>query len=153
MCSLRRALRNGSCSSWPLLLMFCLVFMVFLSIVLYSLFRRCAMQLASPAGTPCVGIRPRPQLHPQRGALQFESLPEESFQVAPVGVRYSIEGIAVDHDAWRVDAALMGIARPGPDHPGPRRLLLRDGLREDAGQARRRQARHPRGVSLIHRLQ
>src|SRR3990172_498228 len=124
MCSLRSVLRKGSCNSCPLLLMFASLWCS-LGKLLYSLFRNRAMRLASRAGAPRIGICPRPELHPQGRSLQFESVPEESFQVSAVGFRHAVQGISVDHDAWRVDAALVGVARSGADRPRSWRLLLR----------------------------
>src|SRR5687768_7198256 len=69
---------------------------------------------AAPVSSPNIRIAAAFQLNFERRALQFESLPEETFQVAPVTRRHVLQGGAVNDDARRVRPALVGVAQLRP---------------------------------------
>ena len=81
---------------------------------------------------PGIGILAGAQLQAHRRSLQFESLGEESFQVAAIAVGQLVELVAVDDDGGRIDAALVRVAQLGPEQAGARRRLPRGRLRSSA---------------------
>src|SRR5256885_9442493 len=91
------------------------------------------------------------KLDRERRADELERVAEIAFQVALVGGRHAIERVAVDDDARRVDAALVGVAQLRPDEPGPRRRLALHRGNHGAGELRRRKARHRRGMRRVDR--
>src|SRR5688572_19504813 len=82
------------------------------------------------------------QLDFERRTLQFESLPEKSFQVTPITVGNVLERAAVDDDARRVRPALVRVAQLRSPVACARRLLLRDRGLQRAREPGRRQLRH-----------
>jgi hypothetical protein len=112
------------------------------------IFYRCAIRLPRIR----VRITPRSQLDFERRTLQFESFPEESFQVTPVALGHVVERAAVNDDAWRIRSALMRVAQFRPAVPGPRRLLLFHCSLQRARELGRRELRHRSRIGRIHRF-
>src|SRR5882672_6149339 len=75
-----------------------------------------------------IGIAAGAEFHAHRRAVQLERVAQESLEIAPVGLGHAVEGIAVDDDPRRVDAALVRVAQRRPELPAlGRRLLLHGG--------------------------
>src|SRR5262244_3723691 len=116
MCSLRRVLRNGSCSNCPLLLMMASLLWFLggttcVGLILYSSFWFYTIGLPPRGGSLSIRIGSAPELDAQGCALQFESVPEKTFQIAAIALRNIVERVAVDDDTRRVSTALMGVAQ------------------------------------------
>src|SRR5476649_325728 len=122
-CSLRSALRNGSCSSCPFVLMFAPLFLVLIT-ALYCISPASAtgsrLTLAAPF---IVGINPLPEFYFQRRSHQFKRITEEMFKIAAVAVGNAVEPGAVNDDARRIAAALMRITHFGTENSATRRRL------------------------------
>src|SRR2546422_9335478 len=78
-----------------------------------------------------VGVPAGAELDAHRRSGKLESVAEESFEVALVGIGHAIERVAVDDDARRIDAALVRVAQLGAHQAGLRRRLALD--RRDQG--------------------
>src|SRR6185437_5140405 len=159
-CSLRRVLRNGSCSICPLLLIGELRACYSASLALDPWpdeggSREVGGWVASLAacGGIRVGIDACLELYPKGRAPQLERVAEKMFQVAAIGVGHVRQRRPVDDDERRIDAALMGIAQLRPHVAGTRRLLSRHGELQRARESRRRQPCGGRRIRVIHRAQ
>src|SRR6185437_13614783 len=155
-CSLRRVLRNGSCSICPLLLIGELRACYSASLALDPWpdeggSREVGGWVASLAacGGIRVGIDACLELYPKGRAPQLERVAEKMFQVAAIGVGDVRQRRAVDDDERRIDTALMGIAELRPHVAGAWRLLSRHGELECASESRRRQPSHCRCVGVV----
>src|SRR5688572_22801288 len=82
------------------------------------------------------------QLDSEGCALQFESLPEKSFQITAITVGNVLERAAVDDDARRVRPALVRVAQLRTAVARARRLLFRDRRLQRPRELGRRQLRH-----------
>src|SRR4051812_26725710 len=91
-----------------------------------------------------IGVATGAELYGERRADQLESVAEVPLKVALIGGGHPIQRIAVDDDARRIDATLVGIAQLGTDDAGLRRRLLLHGRDHGARQLRRGKPGHGR---------
>src|SRR5207247_2101310 len=89
--------------------------------------------LTTSDSTPFLRVRiaSSTELDAHRRSGKLESVAEESFEVALVGIGHAIERVAVDDDARRIDAPLVRVAQLGAHQAGLRRRLTLD--RRDHG--------------------
>src|SRR5438309_11561522 len=73
-----------------------------------------------------VGVPAGAKLDAQRRSGKLESMAEESFEVALVGIGHAIERVAVDDDARRIDPPLVRVAQLGAHQTALRRRLTLD---------------------------
>src|SRR5439155_14606150 len=97
----------------------------------------------------CVRVAAGAELDRERRADELECLSEIALEVALVGRRHAIEGVAVNDDARRVDAALVRVAQLRAHQPALGRRLALDRRNHGARELRRRQPRHRRRMGAI----
>src|SRR6186713_460380 len=74
-------------------------------------------------------------------------------EVAPVAVGYAVKPRAMDDDARRIAAALVGVAHFGPEDAAARGRLARDRSFERAREPGSRQLDHGRAVGALDRIE
>ena len=100
-----------------------------------------------------VGILAGAELDDQRAALQLQCLAEAADEKTLVACRDGLGLVAVDDDARRVLAALVGVAQLDAAAARQRRCVLGDAVLEDFCQAAGLELADGVGIGMLHVLE